>query len=218
MLLCGVALHADSQNKYIKLSMVVKDDFTLIVTEFTNTSFTLSTSVQYGLCNALNLQKQVSGANDSVICVVINNLPSREESCFIATCTTDNIDYPISIRGEFKGESVYFLYRLVIIHSADTTSVDLLFVPITTAGVILALSVIFNFVILFGCLTLLVLRFKAKVQFKATVRSDIKEQSGENIDPVYEEVLRTVEESAPNAAVDPIVEKNLCYGNTTSAL
>ncbi len=88
--------------------MVVKDDFTLFVTEFTNTSFTLSTSVQYGLChsNALNLQKQVSGANDSAICVVINDLPSREESCFIATCMTDNINYPISIRGELKGESV----------------------------------------------------------------------------------------------------------------
>ncbi len=87
--------------------MVVKDDFTFIVTEFSNISLTLSTSVQYGLCNALNLQKQVSSANDSAICVVINDLPSREESCFIATCTTNNSNYPINIRGEFKGESVF---------------------------------------------------------------------------------------------------------------
>ncbi len=98
---------------------------------------------------------------------------------------------------------------MIIIHSTDTTSVDLL-TPITTAGVILTLSVIFNFAILLGCLILLVSRFKA------TVRSDIKEHSGENIDPVYEEVLRTVEESAPNAAIDPIVEKNLCYGNSAA--
>ncbi len=104
--------------------------------------------------------------------------------------------------------SRYFLYRFVmkiIILFADTTSVDLL-TPITTAGVILALSVIFNFAILFGCLTLLASRFKA---IKAT-ESDIEEQSGRNADPVYEEVLRTVEE------VDPVVEKNLCYGNTTA--
>ena len=106
--LCGVAHgFTDSQNKFIELSIVIKDDFALLVTEFNNISLTLSTSVQYGLCNALNLQKQVYGANDSATCVVINDVPSREESCFIATCTTDNINYSISIRGEFKGESIF---------------------------------------------------------------------------------------------------------------
>ena len=80
-----------------------------------------------------------------------------------------------------------------------------LFTPIT-AGVILALSVIFNLAILFGCLTLLVSRFKAKAP------SDITEQSERNTDPVYEEVLPMVEESAP-----VVVQTNLCY-NTTTAL
>ncbi len=105
--------------------------------------------------------------------------------------------------------SQYFLYclvmKIIIPLRADNTSVDP-FVPITTAGVILALSVIFNFAILFGCLTLLASRFKAKVEFKAT-KSDIEEQSGRTADPVYEEVLRMV---------DPVVENNLCYGNTTA--
>ncbi len=103
--MCIVAF-TDAQNKFIELSMVAKDNFTLILTKFAETSFTLSTSVQYGDCNMLNLKKKVSGANDSVICVVINNLPSREVSCFIATCMTESINYPINIRGEFKGESV----------------------------------------------------------------------------------------------------------------
>ncbi len=106
--------------------------------------------------------------------------------------------------------SHHCLVMMIIIHSADTTSVDLL-TPITTAGVILVLSVIFNFAILFGCLTLLVSRFKARVQFKAKVQSDIKEQSGSNTDPVYEVVLPTNDESAP-----VVVQKNLCYSTTTA--
>ena len=99
---------------------------------------------------------------------------------------------------------------MIIVHSTDNTSVDLL-TPITTAGVILALSVIFNFTILLGCLTLLVSRFKARVQFKAKVQSDIKEQSGSNTDPVYEVVLPTNDESAP-----VVVQTNLCYSTTTA--
>ncbi len=69
----------------------------------------------------------------------------------------------------------------------------------------MGLSVIFNFA-LFGCLTLLVLRFKARIPFKATVQSDIEEHSEGNPDPVYEEVL-----SKESATADPGLQNNICY-------